>query len=93
MAALPYEAEVLGGCVKFSYPTRVSADRMARLHDRQRRTRACDSCRAGLRIETYPCVYGDGNHWHIGHNSPAAKRRALEQEAASRRLNMMGTGY
>ena len=79
-----------GGCVKFAYPTRVSADRMARLHDRQRRTRACDSCRAGLRIEAYACTYGD--HWHIGHNSPA-KRRALEQEAASRRLNMLGIGY
>lgn len=92
MAAMPYEAEVSGGCVKFSYPTRVSADRMARLHDRQRRTRACDSCRAGLRIESYPCPYASDGHWHIGHNSPA-KRRALEQEAASRRLNMMGIGY
>ena len=81
-----------GGCIKFAYPTRVSAERIVRIHDRQRRTRACESCRAGLRIEEYPCAYGDRPHWHLGHGS-TAKRRALEQEAASRRLNLMGTGY
>ena len=87
------EQEAVGeesGCLKFAFPTRVSADRRARIHDRQRRTRACDSCRAGLRIESYPCPRG--GHWHIGHGS-TAKRRALETEAAARRLNMMGIGY
>lgn len=93
MAALAFDAyEAGGGGLKHAFPTRVSADRRARHHDRQRRSRACDSCRAGLRIESYPCPYASDGHWHIGHNS-SGKRREMEREAASRRLDMMGIGY
>lgn len=59
--------ELLVGCSKRSYLTRVSADREAGLHAQW--APSCDKCADGLPFVSYRCTENRAHIWHVGHDS------------------------